>query len=340
MRIGKKCLVLDRVKKTYSKIPNDYSFVTDNQTQFRSWGKNDLLIIKSELDRKINLESLLSFTNNLEEKDVVYFCKSSITPRSKLKDYYDRNNFVLNKTNRIEYANTFVLNKEDVITLKNSKEHEYWEITDIDIFERLKIFSIPLGFDKIYLNRDVKEQISFIHGKNWHNGIHPINLVPFNNKYASLIDILEVYVTNPKKYKIIYDQTISQNLNTFKLDLDMFKHLDSMLSSTSGDDHNLAAGIISNCDREENKIQILLLLNKFYHVLSPLRQSNLDIKLLMEYFKSYAINLNWEDFLRKILILQFNDETKIIFDEYMLRHIQFNYKHLPIQISDIRITIK
>lgn len=243
---------------------------------------------------KIKMEEFDKFENSeLTKEDVVFFCPSSLAPRDKVKGHFLKQGFGLNVTNRLKYANTFVLNHEDIKSLLG--------IT----FIPCRI--VPVGDFPIKLNPTGKKMegstlqkvyISQAEIDKFSPRLDKLNSYPSgeameigNIKQFSFIKTLSTFYRSPSS-KIVYDQTILKIVNEQILDINMYENLSSMLMS-SDDNKLIGTEIISNCNPEENKVALVLLMIENWEKIKVLKNTHVGFRALVEYYKTYNFWSDW-----------------------------------------------
>lgn len=252
--------------------------------------------------KQIDYTKIDQFKNvNFTNTDRVYFCKSSTTPRYKIKDYCEKNKITLNKTNRVGLADAFVINYEDINHIKKLRFDTTYREIPIDGVKVAFNTNIPADNEMRKANKLLHPVDNYYGDRNLNTtftlkeiaSMPSVKAIQIASKYISIFEILEIFFKDPTKYKLVFDQTISGQINDYNLDIATFDSLYKMFSSSNQDDNYLAAEILSNCDREKNKIGVLLLLNKFWSKLGG--KTNTNFKSLIEHFKNYGSSKNYND---------------------------------------------
>lgn len=314
------------------------------------WSYIEYYYIKSELVDAFPLsEALTHKQNTLLENDKVYFTKSSSIPRYKLKEFLDLAKVELNRTNRIEQANTYVasLNAFKEIIYSNSDRYNRYYIVPVDAITQYanrgyKREAETRGLTTVLVREpDVKS----VPGLNVDK--YPIiEIVPFdkswgNSKLKQIVDSF-IYLANKKDdIKIIFDETLIEMCNSgVIIDEEIYENLLSMLSSNNNENTSLAMEIISNSDLVHSKLYIILLLNECYFDLKRVNKTT-NYQSLLNYFSSYMdiINQPWEAFADNMLREHCeSDEDRITMKKYIIRRLN---KHLSsfgkLNIKDITI---
>lgn len=245
-------------------------------------------LIKKNHDEWIN--------NNLCNGDVVYFCKSSLVHRDKAEEYFKNKGVSYHKTNRINLANTFVINEN---------EFKYF---------KTKLVAIPSSlFKSVKYNGDVVDSnfVStnyFFESENpetlWNNfPTNPYkNLTMWRGEPASrnFFEFISAWndLPNRDNIKIVLDSTIIKTINNNNIDLNQYLFLSELLNSKSKDDKNIAVEIVSNANPETEKIFILMLMYKYRD--SFRASDNRSIKAMKEsYFK--FLNKDYQRFYSELL---------------------------------------
>ncbi len=245
-----------------------------------------------------------SLANKLLDSDRVYFTKSSIIPKYKLKELN------IDKTNRINYANTLVLNLNRIKNSLYSGE-EYYKIPAVDLSMSLK-----KGF--VYLNK-----------KNFNQGIYGYNGPPFNENIYPIVRLLEKYgersfkgkvqtdfetyqlITDPERFnkvKLVFDESLFKEVNAnTSIDEEVYGQLRNMFLSEDKANCQLAMEMMANSDYEESKWYILFLLNEFWYG-GTMENKTPNFMSMLESFKKYSFkkmddsrNGKWFSFVNEII---------------------------------------
>jgi hypothetical protein len=123
----------------------------------------------------------------------------------------------------------------------------------------------------------------------------------FNN----LVNLVEV-----KKLNLILDTTLNSEINKeLIIDLDVFKTLYSMLSSTDDSNYSVARELIANCEFETSKPYILFLANQFSEIRNKSNNKNYHNthSQLKKYSKYYNNCENYANFIK---------DTVVVYPEY------------------------
>lgn len=295
-----------------------------------------------KIQMKIVDTDLLESSNNFENGDVIYFAKTSTIVRDKIRDHCIDNKIEFNKTNRIGYATTFVVNKDEVELFSNMKFTEYNMVITDDLlnYTNIKVSSFgkkheftPKNYAYAFLIDTSKRRLKYT--------------AVYSNfdveKLLSTIQILELWSTDPSKYKIVFDQTLSKQINNIPIDLETFDQLYNMLNGDKKD-IMVAASIITNCDRDKSRIAILLLLNRFNSKLMELKGDDKIIRAMYGYFKGYHFNTDPIDFLNILLKQekqQLSPSDKIIIDHHVLKMVKIVFSKVEsLQVNNIELAIR
>ena len=118
--------------------------------------------------------------------------------------------------------------------------------------------------------------------------------------FLDLLNLVEV-----KKLDLILDNTLNKEINKeLTIDLDTFKTLYSMLSSTDDSNYSIAIELIANCEFEVSKPYILFLANQFSEVRNKSNNKNYHMthSQLKKYRKYYDKYENYTDFIKDTVI--------------------------------------
>lgn len=314
------------------------------------WSYIDHYYIKEEMISVFPLNEILTHkTNTLEATDKVYFTKSSSIPRYKLKEFLELAKVELNRTNRIEQANTYVASinayKEFIYNISD-RHNRYYVIPADDMTPY-----VARGYKKQINERNLttvlaRESDIKSNAQGLNISKYPlINIIPIDNGWGSskMKNITDsfVYLANKKNdIKIIFDETLIEMCNSgVVIDEEIYENLSSMLNSDNKENISLAMEIISNSDLVQSKIYILMLLNE-YHMEFKMVDKTTNFKSLLNYFSSYyeLINKNWEVFVDAMLKEHCStDEEKAAMKKYMLSRLNEHMKNwgCKMKIKDI-----
>jgi hypothetical protein len=296
-------------------------------------------------------------TNQISSTDKVYFTKSSTIPRYKLKEYCDNNSLEIDKTNRKEYADVYVVGlnliKELIYDKSNYIQYYQIPIHDLDILDRSTKAELKrhgwAGGDVLFKKEDDLQKRL----KNSNSSIlldkYPIiTLLPIYKHHGSgkVNDVIDtfIYLTDRlNTHKLVFDETLISLCNAdFFIDNEIYNNLCNMLSSEDKENNKLALEIMCNSNYESSKVYLLLLFNEFANKINKEKTPN--TQYLLNYFSKYynIMNTNWEVFVNKMFGDYSKDEnaTSIIKD-YIIKRLneQFknNYTNFSIKNIDLNI---
>lgn len=265
--------------------------------------------IIEELVKALPLEEILKHKlNKLDPKNKVYFTKSSTIPRYKLKDYLEQNKIEINKTNRIAFADTYVVGLNTYKTFIYNKPDS-----------SSKYFVVPVNDLVPYADRGFKTKAS---SRNLETVLIPYYLKDNNHSFVGLSnyptvhiayvsnewgaakvkDILEsfVYIANkPTIPKLVFDETLLEDCNSgIVIDEDIYDNLRGMLSGKNTDNISMAMEIMSNSEYETSKVYLLMLLNEFGNTSLKRVAKTTNYQSLLNYFIEYRDTMGntWERF--------------------------------------------
>jgi len=285
--------------------------------------------VRSELLNALPLEELIKHKpNKLDPKDKVYFTKSSTIPRYKLKEHLEQTKTELNKTNRIAFADTYVVGLNAYKTL----------IYNNDTFghNNNKYFVVPVndiasycdrGFKTKAFDRNITEVLVPYSYKDSNHGFTALSnypttqIIPVEVGWgaAKANDILESFVHIASKSttpKIVFDETLLEDCNTgIVIDHEIYENLRNMLNGRNKDNISMAMEIMSNSDYNESKLYLLMLINEFGYRLKQVPRT-VNYQSLLNYFIEYrdVLNNKWEQFSDHMLnkVCKTEDDTEII----------------------------
>lgn len=314
-----------------------------------SWGWIDHYYIKSELVNAFPLSELMKHKSNaLDEKDKVYFTKSSSIPRYKLKEFLELTKTELNRTNRIDQATAYIISinafKELIYGFSEDRYNTYYVIPVDDIHpyaaRGYKTEVTQRKLETVLLrDSDIKNFSSLKTEK------YPkITIIPHDTRWggAKLNQVVEsfIYLSKKQNTKIIFDETLIELCNSgVVIDEEIYENISSMLNSDNKENISLAMEIISNSDFIQSKIYILLLLNEFQMEFKMVDKTT-NYKSLLNYFSSYSdiISKNWETFADEMIRKHCStDEEKSAMKKYILSRLNEHMKNYgcKLKITDI-----
>ena len=285
----------------------------------------------------------------LNSEDVVYFAKSSLTPRSRIKEYCEENNITLNKTNRVENANTFVFNFEDIKEIKNEKFKEYWVVPAKQA--PFNVQTTISGDCILYVAVNPGSYSNYPPGVDLKLKQFPVvKAIELDSvKLEFTYRTFKVFLDKPNA-KIVYDQTILNNINNQNIDYDMYLNLRSTLQASEEGNSTIGAGIIGNCNPEDNKIPLVLLMAENWDKIKSLKQTNFTSRALVEYYKGYSFYNGWKsvltDLLNDLKGKDISDDHKRILELFLIEQIKKEFGErggrdpLPLDITEIKFNLK
>lgn len=290
-----------------------------------------IAILKSGIDLSSFGELSLK---DLKSEDIVYFCKASLAPRDKIKNYCIDNNIVLNKTNRKEYANVFVFNRD---TINQFKQYYYYDPK----INKIPQLSFKFTGDGLLIPVELVNHydISLI------EEIESLPQITANIKIDGIhsdffLKTLGEFILD-QKHKVIYDQNMINEINNQIIDFNMYLSLRATLSSR-GPSSDLGVGILNNCAPESNEVPLVLLLSEYWDNIKSNKQGDFNFRAILAYFKTkYQFNDDWRLTLYKLLSnsKDISQSNKEIIDFYLSNKIQ---KILggKFEIEEIKFIIK
>lgn len=257
-------------------------------------------------------------TNSITSSDIVYFGKNSDVPRYKLEEYAKAKNITINKTNRVEYANTFILNLEEMMKVvygHHPTTHSYYVIPKSD-FHHIQWNVVDDLKEKGYDQAIVSKKIISEHNIQDFNSYPVKNFKSFwvsgktNKIYGQeqkQIDTYEIihnyFVKHQKLPKLVFDKTIIQDMSSKlgdTIDENMYSSLKTMFESNDQHNWNLATDIVCNSDYEKSKLYILFLIYEFSSKFTTNANSNAFNKAFSDVKNSFY-RTSMEEFINNLL---------------------------------------
>jgi hypothetical protein len=318
-------------------------------------------------------------------KSKVYLGKLSDLPRHKIKDYFLKNN--IQKTSKLEQSETIILNKNHLIEFKklfNDNLPSYWAFQKLDTFIISDLESKKYINDNFYqpYQSNLTSFSKIVNDNNYSFSISisdqdTLNVLPSKlqkflsdkeckslyvknlhreNSLIEVVNILNYLKSNPN-VKLIFDEDFLLTLNEdgFELDEEYLNILDSMFTSESQDNINLALEMISNINIEKHSLVIALFLNKHNNIFSwgsgLSLKHNKSFKSIIKYFESKNINFaytDWQSFSINLYKLHKDDPEaiKIIQDftkqnvnKYLKSNFGSNESYIELNNVDFKFNI-
>jgi len=219
--------------------------------------------------------------NKLRPKEPnLYFVKNSVLPKYKFKEYVANKKISLHKTNRVKYAETFVINFNAV--------KEYFEFSEF--YEvPLTYFTKIIKYVKDTLPKDtthVYEQI-YSHNNDKTFPIVRIKHLRRSGNTGEMKDLIKNILPKINTHRFIFDETLLTEINKeIIIDIQMYDNLKTMLYSKNKGDKNLAVDIIANSNPKESKVYIILLLAEFWKQFPD--KTGQNFKSICKYFDVYV----------------------------------------------------
>lgn len=346
---------IDKYYCFYPRINNSWGKQSNKILNYSDWNYiGGLIIDEGDIEKYTNLINNIisnSSLNNLGKN--VYLGTLSELPRHKVKDYF--NSKKINKTSRIEQADSIIVNKMYLDEIKeyfnhlqtdeiyeiNSKLDIEWVLDNVDEFE--------YDSEKKYIIKHIEEFKSiplYLQDK-------PIKKITyykwFKENKRHLINLLHFIENNPQ-IPVILDEHILGELNKegIELDDDYLSMLDNMFSSKDQDNINMALEMMSNIDIENNLLKISLFLNKhaqnFVWGSGLTLNNNKSFKSIQKYLKNKNIewNKDWRLFVEGLYKNFKNDEQSInIIDEFTKQNInKYLSENSNLHLQSLDLTIK
>lgn len=315
-----------------------YKRWNDDHTINVSHSRSNKSILILEKSDQVTQERINEFDGNkLISGEKVYFCKSSLTPRNKIKIYCEDNNIILNKTNRMELAKSIVFNREDLIELLKDKKD------DLLIFEdKNSLKEMPnVNFDQYMKDDLLKQDNKHVIPSHLYDELTPIFLKAKQIKGVRSPDIKTeafystfIYAWNNPNIRIIYDQSIIQDMNVQMIDPETYMGLRQILGSNTVGNNTIGTEILTNCNPEENRVALVLLFSEYWNNIKGLKQKIKGLNNIIEYFNEYSgfwnSQVNLELLYKQKPVLNEN-ETKIL--ELFLQEKLKQYWKIPYNVN-------
>lgn len=362
------------VKISTNYLNNNYFYCSNYQDI-----NNNTFYTRDELNNiKKQIKNILDNKGDNKIGETLYMGKGSSVPRHKMKIFIEENK--IKKTSIIEKSDTVIFDKKIIKDIYN------W----FNIKEEIKIAIIPFTAEicDYIIARNSKTLTSSSHGittyieryrkafqqnKNlifrydqYENFPLELRKIMGNIKWKEyyeqsgyrvknlqdVLDIIQNYSKNPHG-NIIWDDYILEIINSEGIDLseEYIDTLDSMFASKQSDNIRLAVEMLSNVNLEKFGLTVVLLLNKWKHVMSwgNGNTNNQAYKTLDRYFKNKGIN--WKDDYRPFSARLYknyanNEEAKKTIVSFLLGNINGYLSELKnkdngfIQINSINVELK
>ena len=312
-------------------------WVDNNANKFtRGYSSNIVDIISKDYEEKICNIIEKSKNNKLKDNSNVYLTSLSTLPSYKLKNYISENKLNITLTRKSNIVDTLIINEEFIKnyyfhTDSNYKKAEVWYIIPYDLLvNNYKSFIQPKGSGYCILedNRYGTSKDDYVPPTNGfiikykdiqHNSKlkdllncpsiegYTIDKSHGNKKAFDSIDLFLdlLNLVEVKKLDLILDNTLNKEINKeLTIDLDTFKTLYNMLSSTDDSNYSIAIELIANCEFEISKPYILFLANQFSEVRNKSNNKNYHMthSQLKKYKKYYDNYENYTDFIKDTVI--------------------------------------
>jgi hypothetical protein len=319
-----------------------YIYLNNHSNKFHNiWNNRIIDIIPKSYEEKIYNIFEKCKDNKLKDNSNVYLTPLSTLPSYKLKNYISENKLNVTITRKSNIIDTLIVNEELIkscyFNCYNNYQHkaELWHIIPYDLLQNnYKSFIEPKGSGSC-----IFEYNPHAGGENYtlptdgfiikHSDIqnnsklkdllncpsiegYIINKSHGNKKAYDSIDLFNnlVNLVEVKKLDLILDTTLNSEINKeLIIDLDVFKTLYSMLSSTDDSNYSVARELIANCEFETSKPYILFLANQFSEIRNKSNNKNYHNthSQLKKYSKYYNNCENYANFIK---------DTVAVYPEY------------------------
>lgn len=310
----------------------------------------EIFILDKDNPYKKILDQRLS--KSLSDGDIVYFSKTSSTPRDKFKEYCEQKGLNIIRTNRIEYANTIILNENDLKDIVNKSSFTYSifkmneEISNLISTKQVKLKYLPVVADiKKYSHLAIetsKWTNITVTGNKIYQALRNNIVEHIDNVIIPQPSYISTYQTVVAAFngggKILLDQEITNEYNENDISLENYKQLVSMCEDVTN--HKLVAGVIANCNPERNSVAISLILQRIQRQAWELRSTVPLIKNLYSNFETYPIRSSVNRLLEFLLSKRkgvFSETEKEILKESILFEMRKLIHNSPYIDVDIEI---
>ena len=302
-----------------------------------------------------------SHKNNVltSQSGKVYFTKTSTIPRYKLKEYLDVNQISLDRTNRVDRAQTYVANYNTIKYLKKELPTYYISnealivpikelelIPNINFNKRLTTAINKYQSENVYISiNDQEPVIKDIEESCPGAARKELYLIDHNwghDKKTNIIDTINYLLAKINSTIIVFDETLlEQCTKEVSIDDSTYENIRLMLSSGDKGNVQLAIEMISNCDYVNSKHYILFLLNEFWNVSIKSSEKTVNFTNCLKYFSQYRhlITNNWQLIVDMLLKETPTDEQKQLITNYIINRINAttSYRGASFKIEEVKL---
>jgi hypothetical protein len=280
--------------------------------------------------------------NKIQDNDVIYFTKTSKIPRFKYKDFIEGSGLKVKKTNRIDTANTYITNLNEIKNLyKGNKFDTYYIIPINDIRKhvdplKLKFYSgdvlvkysddVAFPLTQQQLSQYKRVEAYFI-SRGWGE-----------NKEMEAIDSYNYLTSKLSTCKIIFDETITETANEGTvIDEEVYHNMVNMLKSTDEGNISLAMEIMSNADFVKSKHYILFLLNEFNDKFTSTNKTQ-NFNNCLRYFRPYKYYVSWDAMVNAMMSEEMNEDEALLVKKYVMHRLNGRFGKY-FKVNDINVSV-
>jgi hypothetical protein len=265
----------------------------------------------------------------IADKETTYFSPLCKIPRYKIDDFINENKLTVPKTYTFNLAHKVILNKKNTLNLLNPKTYKRKYKVPVD---DLKSFKINQRYHEgVSLT---SKDVEYVLIPESTNANIPINLSKYpiieiiiidtgilEKEYKFLFDLYKAI----DKYKFVVgedDEVLKQTNKELVIDEDIYQSLRDMLLSRDYKNHQIARELIANCEYEQSRIYLLLLLHEFNRSLYG-GQKTPNFAVFLDKFKEWrnvGKNENWFNY--GIKLMKLYPANKQIIKKFMV--VRFN----------------
>lgn len=301
-------------------------------------------------DLKNKISKIKSISRNeITSTEKLYFSKSSMVPRFKVKDFLLQNN-TIEKTRIAEYATLIIYNKHNFPDVLNRTEKQIY------LREGYLLNNTPENIKLLHINNPtyIKNQKflfipkDYIHSINSHSKIKIESIGTYIKFYSTnnqaeieLLNNTEKILSVPN-VRYIDDYEFQRNIQTESIVIDdeIYSNLRGMLAHKDKENISLAIDIMANVNYDKSKLYLLLLLNEFATNIWRVTFTT-NFKGLLNYLQTRVNQMEWKVCVND-LFNEFKSEYEIeIIKQYIIRRMSSEFSNkLNFKITDIKIELK
>lgn len=333
------------------------------EVNYNTWGGNGSVKVSTYSTTKSRIGIPLEYIADLKSKiskikpitrneitptEKLYFSKSSMVPRFKVKEFLLQNT-TTEKTRIAEYATLIIYNKHNFPDLLNKSEKQIY------LQEGYVLNNNPENIKLLHINNPtyIKSQKFLFVPKDY---VHSINTYT-KIKIESIGTYIKFYSTNNQaeidllsnidkilstNARFIDDYEFQRNIQTESIiiDNDIYDNLRGMLAHKDKENISLAIDIMANVNYDKSKLYLLLLLNEFAHNIWRVTFTT-NFKGLLNYLQTRVNQQEWKECVNN-LFKEFKGEHEIeVIKQYIIRKMSNEFSNnLNFKITDIKIELK